>query len=393
MPAPLSGPGIGLQLPQYLYPTELNNAPYDTSSNRVGLSPGNSLVLPAGTWYVGLGMYLVLQFLDPVTNTWVIGASGGWEGSVAYVKSDGFNCRVANLTGCPVAAAITAYGGGLTQAGTTISVTGGGGSTWLPIVGGQLATAGTCVTGSAGAGYGVAPIALIPPPPPAANNSNGVGGVQASGYFGISSGTISGFTFTNPGAGYPTAPVITAVPSPFDPNLSTGITAGTITCSVVGSGSLCGVLCTNNGAPLANPANITLTVNGGSTAATIVPVVMQTVTAVSVVGTSGTGWGTLTAGITSIGGAPSVGTVTNGPDYNHRAFKPRPLQASVSVTGTGTLAAQVGTIIDGGLFENAPTPLVISGAGVGSGYSLILAPSVVFTMGSSPDVAVIQPAP
>lgn len=389
MPAPLSGPGIGLPLPQNLYPSELNNAPYDTASNRQALAPGESIVLPAGDWYVSLGFYLVLQFLDPITNTWVVGSSAAWEGGLRFVKSDGFNCRIANLTGCPVGAVITSYGSGYVQSSTTVAVTGGGGSSWLPIVGGQLQlAAGSIVTSQSGAGYGVAPLVMIPPPPGAANNANGVGGIPASGYAGIANGTVSGFTFTNPGAGYPTPPIAVVVPSPFDPNLSTGITAATISFSLTGSGSITGVLCTNNGAPISPPTAITLTVSGAGSQATISPIVMQTIASCSVTG-AGTGYGTVAVLITSVGGSASAGTITNNPDFNGIAWRPRPAQISATINGTGTLSVQAGSVIDGGLFEGIPTPVLVPGIESGS----VSGATITFTMGSRNDIAVLQPAP
>ena len=389
MPAPLSGPGLGLPLPQNLYPSELNNAPYDFPGNRQALAPGESIVLPAGDWYVSLGMYLVIQFLDPFSNTWTTGSAAAWSGGHRFVKSDGFNVRVANLTGCPVSASITNYGaGGYVQSSTTITANIGG-SLWAPIIGGQLALSGGTLTAN-GAGYGVAPLVFIQPPPPPANNANGVGGVPASGYCTIASGTISGFTFTNPGAGYPSAPVGVIVPSPFDPNLSSGITAGSITFSLTGSGSLTSALCTNNGAALAGNqfSSLTLTVAGAGTQATLTPNIMQTIVTASLTGT-GTGWGTVTALITSAGGAPAAGTITNGPEYNHLAWRPRPAQITAAITNLGTVANQIGTIIDGGLFESAPTPIQLPGAQAGS----LAGSTITFTMGSVTDIAVIQQAP
>jgi hypothetical protein len=390
MPAPLSGPGIGLAFPQNLYPSELSNAPYDASSNRQCLAPGESIVLPAGDWYVTMGFYCVIQHLDPVTNTWVLGQGGSYERGMAFVKSDGFNARVANLTGCPVGGTVVQYGSGWVQSSTTITVTGGGGSTWLPIVGGQLTTSpSTIVTANAGAGYGVAPLVFIPPPPPASNNANGVGGVQAHGFASITNGTISSFSFTNPGAGYPTIPKAVVVPSPFDPNLSTGITAGTITFSIVGSGSICAILCTNSGAPIANPANITLGLSGVGSQATIAPFMMQTTTTVSLAGT-GTGWGTLGALITTVGGNPSTGTITTSPEFNHTYWIPRPLQAlGANTVGLGTIAAQTATIIDGGLFLGTPTAIQSAGSQAGTPVGN----TITLTMGSTPDWVQIQAAP
>lgn len=385
----ISGPGLGLPLPQNLYPSELQNAALDTAGNRVTIPAGAALPIPAGEYNVGLGMYLLLQFLDPITNTWVTTASGGWEGPFINIFSDGYNYRVANLLACPVGAVITnAGGGGYVQASTTISVTGGGGSTWLPIIGGQLAVSGGTLV-SNGAGYGVAPLALLPAPPPAAANANGVGGVQASGYFTIASGTVSGFTFTNPGAGYQSGFTITAQPSPFDPNLATGITLATIAFSLTASGSLTGVLCTNSGAPLSNPANITLTVSGVGTHATVSPIVLQTIITASVSG-GGTGYGTVGALLTTFGGAPSTAVFANSPETLYIAGKPRPADIGLAITGTGTIATQLGTIYDGGFFYSAPTGVIVPSMEAGAAGSIV-GPTLVLTMGSVPDIAIIQP--
>jgi hypothetical protein len=249
-----------------------------------------------------------------------------------------------------------------------------------------------------GGGYGIAPLVFIAPPPPAANNANGVGGIQAHAYAVIASGTVSGVTYTNPGAGYPSTPKMVIVPSPFDPNLATGITAATVTASIIGSGSITGVLCTNSGAPIA-PTAITLTPTGAGSQCTVVPIMCQCVTAVTITG-SGTGLGA--AVITTGGGAPSHGTVTTSPAYNNTNWIPRPAQISPSITGTGSLAAQlitvggaVGTIIDGGLFMGTPTPVILLGsqAGTSAGAGTIIGSTIAITMGSTQDWVQIQQAP
>ena len=399
MPAPLSGPGVGLPPNQQLYPTQLGNSPADFSSNRIALAGGQMIVLPSGDWYVSLGMYCVLQFFDQVTNSWVIGASGGWECGLMFVKSDGFNVRVANLTGCPVGAVVSSptTQGGWVQASTSIAVVGGGGSLWQPIVGGALAVAGTLVTAQAGVGYGVAPMLFIPPPPGPANNSNGVGGIPAHAIAFISSGTVSSISLINQGAGYPVGTyTLAAIPQPFDPNLATGITAATLTYSVVGSGSITAVICTNNGAPLAafNPG-LTLTASGAGTNSTLVPVIMQSVVSASING-AGNGLGTAPM-ITTMGGNPSLGSLGSTPEFQLKAFKPRPAQISVAITATGSVTtAQPGVVIDGGLFEGVPTPLIVVGNGAGgpaAGGGSILGPTIVLTMGTNPDFVHIQAAP
>lgn len=415
---PMSGPGVGLQLPQNLYPSELGGAPYDYPTQYVGLAAGDQIPIPRGDWLIALGSYCVLQFNDPVTppGTWTIAATAAWDSGLIYVQSDGFNYRIANMTGCPVGGLVNNYGaGGYVQASTTIAVTGGGGSLWQPIVGGQLVmTTATVVTANSGAGYGVAPMAFIPAPPGPANNANGVGGVQATGYCAISSGTVSGFTFTNSGSGYPTGTyVVQCLPNPTDPNITTGITLATLTFSVTGSGSITGVLCTNPGAPLSTPNNITLTVSGAGTQGTVSPIMCQTVVNTSVIGGSTLSSGTVSALLTSVGGYPQAagpatpitGTITNAPVYlvagsvsagaaNYGLWaRPRPLQAVLAVGATGTIAAQTGIIYDGGLFYGVPTPILSAGAGLltASTGTIIGTSTITLTMGPRPDFVVLQP--
>lgn len=399
MPGPMSGPGIGLQIPQYLYPSELNNAPYDAPSNQICLAPGEALPIPRGDWIISFGSYLILQYLDPVNNTWQLAASSAWNGDYRAVSSDGFTLRIANMTGCPVGGIVNAYGSAWVQASTTVAVTGGGGSTWQAIVGGQLTLVGATLT-SNGAGYGVAPLVFIPPPPGPSNNANGVGGVQATGYCTIASGTVSGFTFTNPGAGYPTAPTPVILPNPTDPNINTGITQASMAFSLTGSGSISGILNTNPGAPLSTPNNITLTLSGAGTNATVSAIMMQTCTTASLVGGSTLSTATVSALLTSVNGYPAsagpatpiTGTITNGPVYNYLAGRPRPLQATLTVGALGTVAAQTGTIYDGGLFYSVPTPIVAPFNMIVAATGTVVGSSTItLTMGSKPDIAVLQP--
>ena len=382
MNAPLSGPGLGLPLPTSLYPSELNNAPYDFSTNRVCLAPGENIVVPAGNWFIGLGGYLVFQYRDPITNLWTFGSGAAYHRGIDYVKSDGFNVRIANLTGCPVAAFIASQGASYVQSTTTVTATGGT-STWQPIVGGALAFTGSSVA-SVGAGYGIAPLMLIPAPAPYSSNTNGVGGVAASGYVGISSGTVvlTGVTFVNQGAGYSSAPANFALlPVPTDPNLSTGITLATVAFSLTNSGLLTAVLCTNPGAPI-TPANITLAVAGAGVTGTVSAVVMQTITAATVSG-AGVGYGAGSPAF-AVGGVPPQGTISGSPDSKYLAWFPRP----VNIVFSAATSAAPGVIYDGGLFLAAPTaafPPILGAAGtVGT---------VAFVMGSTPDIAIIQPAP
>lgn len=386
----LSGPGVGLPYPQKLYPSQLNNAPQDPSSNRLTLAPGDTFVVPAGEWFLDIGSYCIIQYYNPTNNLWTAGPSPAWMGGTQYVKSDGFTTRIANLTGCLYSISILNAGSSYVQASTTLTVTGPSGAAAVPVVGGQL---GGITVSSHGAGYGVAPIVMIPPPPPPATNSNGIGGIAASAYAVITSGTVSAVSLTNPGGGYQVAPTAVIVPSPFDPNLSVGITQATVTFSLVGSGSIVGAFVTNNGAPLPDSslANVTISVSGAGSSASLVANMMQTVKAGSVVGT-GLGYGTVAALLTSIGGGPNAGTITTSPEYLGLAFRPRPAQVSLAVTGGGTIAAQTGTIYDGGLFLSAPNAVIATNPLPGANVTISGA-TVSFVMGSRPDIVTIQPAP
>ena len=339
MPGNLSGPGVGLPIPQNLYPSQLQNAPADPSSNRLGLAPGEVFVLPAGDWIVGLGMYNVLQFLDPVSNTWVFASGSALNRGAILVSADGFTVRVANLTGCVVSASVANAGTGYVQATTTITAVGtfaGAAPTLLPIVGGALNISGGTLVAN-GAGYGVAPIVMIPPPPQAKNNANGVGGIQASAIAVIASGTVSSVSITNPGAGYPTAPVAVIVPSPFDPNLSVGITNATVAFTLASAGLIMGAFVTNHGSPLNNGslASITLTVGGAGTSGSLTANVMQTVVS-GTLSSAGIGYGTA-VWVTTAGGAPVAGAIANSPEASCIAWLPRP--ANIAVTARRSVLA------------------------------------------------------
>lgn len=399
----ISGPGILLEQAQFLYPSALNPAlaPYDVGTPQVCLNAGDELPIRAGNWYISLGIYCVLEWLDPLTQVWQIVATASRTQGPLFIKSDGFNLRVANRLGCPVGAVVTAPGNGsYVQASTTIAVTVPSGvtaPTFAPIVGGQLTmTTATIVTANAGAGYGISPLVIIPPPPPAASNANGVGGLPASGYASIASGTVSGFTFTNPGAGYPSGTTYTVVPlpNPTDPNLATGVTNATLVFSVIASGSLTGVLCTNPGSPIPSGslANITLTVGGAGANATVSAVMLQTVTAASIVGGSTISGSSFNA-LTTAGGGYPTSTFTNSPEFLGLKAVPRQAQISLTTGAVGTVAAQVGTIIDGGLFFSAPSPILQTAMIAAATGSIIGASTITLTTGSRPDIVWLQPAP
>jgi len=368
------------------------NAPVDISTNRLALSPGDSFVLPAGDWLISMGMYMVLQYLDPVTNVWTTSSGTAWNRGMLLVPSDGFTQRIANLTGCVVSASVINGGTNYVQATTTITAigafqTGVAVPTLLPIVGGALQFSGTFTLDvpTKGAGYGVAPLIVIPPPPPAQANANGVGGIQAEAIAILGAGgSIASVTIINAGAGYPTVPVPVVVPSPFDPNLSVGITTASVSfsTSLASAGAIMGALVTNNGGPLINGSltSVTLSIGGAGTSGSLTANVMQTVVSASL---SGAGAGFTTSGGTTFGGAPLQGSITNSLLFQLLEFEPRPAGFTLPTASIATAAV----IYDGGLFESAPTLVNLAPGGV------VTLATVLPIMGSRSDVLIIQPAP
>lgn len=376
MAQPLSGPGVGLPLPQNLYPSELFGLAYDSSNPYFGLEAGEALTIPAGDWYIGVGQYSILQYLDPQTGLWR-GVEATRDG-VTFVKSDGFTTRIANLTGCPVGGVVTAAGSGYVAGSTTVTPSAGN-STWSAVVGGKL-TSPTVVT--AGSGFTIPPLVFIPGPP--------VGGMQATAVAALTSGAVSSVTLVNAGGGYiGTTITATILPSPFDPNLSNCV-AGSVTFTVGGAGTLAGVLCTNPGETLAAPNSLTLTVAGNGTGGTASPVVLQTVSSASVT-TNGAGYpDSANLLLTSAGGRNTAADAVGNPTLSKTGFVPRPVNGVAATTSAGAIATANLTIYDGGLFTAAPSPLILDSLGTTAPTTVAV---VSFTMGGVSDTVFLQPAP
>ena len=337
----LTGPGVGLQYPQILFPAALLGAPYSASTNRVTLAPGNAFVLPGGTWSLLKDKYAQVQFYDPISVTWRSLESVTSE--FLTIVSDGQDVRVANLLGTVVGAVVTAAGSNYVQSSTTITAASGG-ATFQAVVGGAVST--TVSITSSGSGYTLPPNVFVPGPP--------APGVPAAMIAVIANGTISSITVTDQGAGYQTAPVPQIVPNQFDPALGS-IVNGTATTTLTGAGQITAALCTYNGSVLSTAPS--LTVGGAGSNATITAFLLQTVSSVSLT-SGGAGYGAGTE-ITTVGGTPAAGAWTNPAFENSVLSPPRPAQ--IGATQTGGTITSIGTIYDGGLFTGTPTGLVLTG--------------------------------
>lgn len=261
MPSFLGGPGLGLPPNGNLFPAQLFNAPPSFNTYVFNLPTGGTVPVPAGTWMVFFTTaYSQAQWYDPITAQW-LSASGPQVGSGItrgmVITSDGFNQRIANITGSAIAGSVTGAGSAYVQATTTVSPSAGN-STWLPIIGGAV---GAFTVDTAGANYSKVPIVLIDAPPSP--------GVPAYGQATLSNGTVASITVSGfqAGAGYQTAPRVQIIPDPFDPNLNI-ITPAAAHCVLAGSGTLTAVLLQNFGTSQAS--GITLTVNGAGSSATAV---------------------------------------------------------------------------------------------------------------------------
>jgi len=370
----ISGPGIGLSVPQALYPDGLavTNAPYQQGTNEVRLAAGQALPIPAGEWLITLGKYSVIQFLDPVSTTWrIIEASR--EGP-QFVKSDGFTRRIANLTGCPVAAVVTNMGNGSYVESTTTVTPNLGNSTWKAVVGGAITSISVSV---AGAGYGMPPVCFVPAP--------AAPGVQATAVATISGGSVSTITLVDAGAGYESTPTMTILPNPADPNFTAGsiTTHATAVLTTGRAGSVTAVLCTNSGVALS--ALPTLTIAGAGASATAVPVWMSTVTSTSI-SAAGAAYVSLSALLTTTGGRTAGSDAASNPEISMTAFTPRPLRAEV---GMANATASLVTIDDRGLFTGTPTSMILPQGNVSAQTTASIA-TIVLTQGSLADTILMQ---
>jgi len=383
----ISGLGSTCPPPGYLYPSQLLNSPTDISSNFVTLSAGDALYIPAqsNSYLIDMVDFLSLEYLDAVSGSWRVMSDVSYRPGMIHMMTNGVDRRIANRMGCPVGAIVANGGSGFVQSSATLA-SNVGGSTWVPVIGGSLTV--TSVT-NAGANYSVPPLVLIPSPTPA-GVAGSVGGIPATGYATLSSGTVASVSLINFGAGYQAAPTVLLVPSPFDTNFGT-ITTATVTMGINASttGAVTGAICTNFGAPLATLSALTLTAAGGSgTGATITPQILQTIASASVVA-GGAGWGTATAfaSVQAVGGAALSVAATNlsNPAIDFSGFRPTNLIMSATTNAGGTITSV--TFPNGtGMFLGTPTAAVASGGTIPTTLA-----SITFTMGTARGTALLQP--
>jgi len=368
------GTGLGFKPNQYLYPTELNGAAYDVANSYVALPPGEAIIIPPGQQWVQQGAYSFMQYFDPINGIWrgfntARGADSGW------VWSDGVNYRVANLTGCPVAAVVTAGGSGYVQSSTTCTASAGG-STWQPIVGGAIATTLATATGTttAGSGYTYPPIVIIDAPPQ--------GGLQATAIVtALSAGTIpvANVQVINQGAGYTSAPNVTLINDPRDTTGSGAVVVTTLTAT----GTLTGLYPLDHGSPLTGVP--TLAFSTGTAAATAIMNFTVTSYATGTIGSS-IGAAEVTSGTNLIAAQASPAPVN--PLHVTGTTFPRPARITAGLSG-GTVVTTGQVVEDGGLGIQV-VPVALMAYAITSTTAIVPAVGVLAVGGVS-DTSFIQP--
>jgi hypothetical protein len=382
----LGGIGIGLQYPGGVGGQLPQNQNYYPQGNRVDMPAGAMLYVPPGLWKIRLGLYTMVQTLDPVSGAWLPYSTVGGR-PVGLVNSDGNNFRILNPTGTVIGALVTTNGTLCTQAGTTATLSVGS-STWQPIVGNSVTSiaVGNDPKGVAGgSGYILPPIVDIQPPPP--------GGIPATAVAVLTAGAVSSITMINEGAGYTAgAPAVIIRPNPFDINIGTitiPVATATLGGGTAASGGVNALLCTNPGRVLTGSemASATIAFAGPGAAPAATPIFCMAITAVAFSAAGGAGYPGLNVNVDSSGGVVTTApaTVFN-PAWSTGLLVPRKCNIFAPVSG-GALGAAV--IIDGGIFEVAPSGIVEASSTQSAGLPTTTS-SATFTMGGANDSIFIQ---
>ena len=363
----------------------------------LSLPGGAVFVPPSGQYLVTPGKYTFLQNFDPITHTWrTLGTPASSDSTI--ISSDGFNARLANLTGTAVGAVITNAGTGYTngiyypagitgpngqtgvagntnavlQAGTAAApsvVFSAGGGTNLAqailIVGGAINS--TIVITTAGTLYTFPPTLTIANPP--------AGGWPATATCTISAGAINAVTVTNQGAGYTTAPLVTITRHPLDVTGSGGVL--TVNATLAGSGTVTGISIVQGGAGMTTVPTFTFSPVSTTAATAIMCWTVTTANAQTAVSN-------LTVGnVGIIGSAVTAGgaTLTN-PDYSTNLFTP-----TLGYTAFSTAAGGGVVVVYGGLHQVIPVGIVY--ASLSNGTISAAATAVAPTMGGTADTSIM----
>ncbi|SRR5712692_5256931 len=358
----------------------------------VPLVSGEVFTIPNGQYLALPGPFTFVQWYDPVTASWRNLQTPN-NNQAFPIPGDGFNYRLANLTGTVVGAVVTNGGsgytngiyfpsgfpisgnpnavlqGGVASAPTVTIAAGGGTITALAnlVVGGAINT--TIAITTAGTGYTRAPILLIDPPP--------AGGVPATATCTISAGAINAVTVTNQGGGYSVAPKVKVVNAQGDTAGSGAVL--TVNATLALTGQVVCIVPVNNGAGMTSVPAISFAPASTSAATSIMCFTITT----GVAQTGVTQMGTGNVGIAI--GALTAGTSTStNPAITTGQFIPRPGYTAFNTTAGGGI-----TFLDGGLHQIIPTGIVY--ASLSTGTISTAATAVAQTVGGVSDLSYLLP--
>ena len=317
--------GVGVSLPTN-----------QLGTGAISLQAGQVFYVPPGSYNLRHGLYASVQTLDPTLGVWRPSGSdaNGWM----QVDSDGNNYRIANQSGCAVAALLTNAGTGYTTAPTVTPSAGG--SKWTAIMGQVIST--TMTVTAPGSNYLYPPLVIIQAPPSP--------GIQATAKAVLTAGAVSSITVVDQGAGYTSIPFVSIIPDPRDTNPGSGATA---VCTLTGAGTVNAVICTDHGNPLTALPTLAFSGGGGSSAAATI-IMDWSVTAYAV--TSGGAGYTGNVAVGTVGtGIPTTATAYTNPNSQASWLRVRPAyifgqQSAGAVVAAGQVVQDGGHI--GGIASN-----------------------------------------
>lgn len=274
-------------------------AQVNEGGTRVQLASGGLFYFPPGEYVFQNDTHIVVEFWDVSSQSWQTLAPVSTGG---YLSSDGYNYRARNIFGSASLTTITNAGAatatngigsaanGVSAAVAASDTTGYPTITLQTIIGGSVAA--PTIT-QAGSGFVTPPLIVIDPPP--------AGGIQATAYAVLTAAGGSGIASINMvtvGAGYTSTPNFWIIPQPasYQGGTALGNAAGAIPppglvfpgnavagnqntasngaqltpVALTGSGTLTGLVITNNGGgyTTASPT-VTFTGGGAAIAATV----------------------------------------------------------------------------------------------------------------------------
>ena len=320
----------------------------------------------AGWLSAKLGRYCAWQVYDPIALIWR--GIGDDSNAQRFLQTDGVNYRIANQSGCAVAAVVTTAGSAYVTPPTVVASAGG--STWTAVLGPGV----TSITVNYGGSNYTYPPAVVIAPPPA-------GGVCATAYATLSGTAVSSITVVDTGAGYSAG--VPGVVLVNDPRDTTG-SGATATATLSGSGTVLAVVCTNHGSPITSGTVPTLTFGSGSAAATVL---MNWGVQTYSVTTAGAGYGNSSYVILTAAGPAAPSPTGTNPNIQQNLVRLRNANIWVPTNSTGGLTSG-GEIIDGGVYFGIPNAVVGSVNGAAPSTAGVLA----LTMGGFTDSVLLQPA-